>query len=413
MTPAANRPFRVQIICETALTNFKNIQLNVRHYAFTTGRIELVDTWYSNAPLNATGKDNILYLSTSDIPQSTSLLGLSEHVRKNRIDGLIVQVRDREMLETLKKIDIPIVDIGGRFADTGFPSVTQNFRLVGLQAAEHLMNCGGATFGFFGQKDALYSDEMKAGFFDTLKKGAPSAKIFVMEGNSILNESGRPLVRRMESWLKKLPYPIGIFTTGDTFGLHLMKAAQNIGLRVPEDVALIAASDDPYWVHFGSIPLSSVRFNPRDNGIEAAKLLEHMIRNGLRALPSRYVEGSSVSARRSTDVLFIQDAAIAKAVAYIRKNANKNIYVDEIAKIVGISRTGLYLRFKKAIGRSVLDEVRNARIRHVQMLLRNSDLQLTEIAELCDFADTSALHVMFRKVTGKTPAKYRAAFKQI
>lgn len=411
MPPAARPPVRVQIICETALNYFKDIKLSVRHYAFATGRIELFETWYSNALFEPATKSKLFYFPRNEIPRKSLLGELAEHVRKNRIDGLIIQVREREMIEELRDLPIPVVDISGRYADMGFPSVTQDYQLVGRQAAEHLMNCGGGAFGFFGQKDALYSDQMKASFFAAIKARIPNAQIFAMEGESILQESGQPLIRRMEHWLGRLPCPVGIFSTGDTFALHLLQAAQNLGRRIPEDVALLSSSDDPYWVDFGNIPLSSVRFNPRGIGVEAALLLERMIAKGLRNAPSRYIQGSSVSARRSTDTLFIKDPAISKAVAHIRQNSNRNIYVDEIAKIAGISRTGLYLRFKKAIGRSVLDEIRNSRIRRVQMLLRNSDLGLAEIAELCGFSDTSAMHVMFRRVTGKTPAKYRADFR--
>lgn len=408
----ARHPFRVQIICETALNYFRDIKLSARHYAFATRRIELFDSWYSNALFEPATKDSIFYFPKTAIPRTSFVGKLADHVRKNRIEGLIVQVREREMIEELRNLPVPVVDIAGRYGELGFPTVTQDYNLVGAQAAEHLMSCGGGAFGFFGQKDALYSDQTKAAFFGSIKQAHPGAKTFEMEGESILRESGPPLIRRMEDWLRQLPSPIGIFSTGDTFTLHLLQAAQNIGRRVPEDVALLSASDDPYWVDFGNIPLSSIRFNPRGIGTEAAMLLEHMMTRGLRNAPSRYVQGSTVSARRSTDALFVKDTAIAKAVGYIRQNADKNIYVGDIAKIAGISRTNLYLRFKKAVGHTVIDEIRSARIRHVQLLLRNSDFHLSEIAELCGFPDTSAMHVMFKRITRKTPAKYREIFRQ-
>lgn len=406
-------PFRVQIICESALNYFKNINLSVRHYAFTRGRMELVENWNSSHFSDLAITASPFYHPGIRVPMNQGKGDLAEHVRKHRIDGIIAQVKDRAMADELKALPVPVIDIGARFSDLPFPTVTQDYKLVGRQAAEHLIDCGAAVFAFWGQKDAVYSTMMYEAFVSTINKARPHAKIFKKEGLSILDESGKPLVQKMEKWLKKLRSPLGIFSVADTFALHLMQAAQNLGLRIPEDVALLSSADDPYWVEFGNIPLSSIRYNPRGIGIQAAELLDKMMSKGLRQAPSQYVAGSTVSARRSTDVLFIEDMSIAKAVAYIRKNTNKNIYVADVVKASGVSRTGLHLRFKESLGRSVLDEIRNSRIRHVQMLLRTSDLQLTEIAELCDFPDTPALHVMFRRITGKTPAKYRAAFRHL
>lgn len=403
------RFFRVQIFCEINSEYFRRIKLGARHYAFQTGRMEIVESWFGD-DIHTLNSGALSY----PVPAGENgelLRNLKKEFRRNRIDGIIAQIRGREAADALREIALPVVDIGNMLPESPFPVVTQDYHTAGRQAAGHLMDSGCASFAFWGHKEAPYSLMLKDGFRAGVAEQLPEARVFEEEGESILVESGSSLIRRMEKWLKQLPIPLGILAAADIFALHLMQAAQNIGLRIPEDIAILGGGDDPYWTDFGNIPLSSIRYNANEIGTEAAALIDKMITQGLRDAPNYHVSGSEVFARRSTDVIFIEDQAISKAVAYIRANAGKNIYVADVAKAAGISLSGLYPRFQKALGHSVLQEICNTRIRHVQMLLRTSSLQLAEIAEVCDFHDTSAMHKLFQRITGKTPAKYRALFR--
>src|SRR5262249_53511284 len=47
-----------------------------------------------------------------------------------------------------------------------------------------------------------------------------------------------------QQWLQK-PRPTAVFTYNDEFGMLLMRALQDAGLRVPGDIALVGADDLP------------------------------------------------------------------------------------------------------------------------------------------------------------------------
>jgi LacI family transcriptional regulator len=121
---------------------------------------------------------------------------------------------------------------------------------------------------------------------------------------------------------------------------------------------------------------------------------------------------TEVASRRSTDVIFAGDEAVKRAVAYIRQHASENIYVEDVIRASGISRSGLQRRFATALGKSILEEIQRARISRVQTLLRMTDLKLSAIAEACDFPNTPRLHVLFREITAQTPGEYRAMFRR-
>ncbi|OAM90543.1 substrate-binding domain-containing protein [Termitidicoccus mucosus] len=387
---ARQSPFHMHLLnLETGWEYSRNIILGARHYAFTTGRIKL-----SNSPLKR-GTD------------------LAAMVREQHIDGMIALVREKAVERKLLRLPVPCVNISNVMPSTRLPLVTQDDEAVGRLAAEHLLACGCTTFACWGQRNARFSQERIKGFRHTLHGRMPWAKCVVGEGPALLAEEGAPLIARMRAWLGKLPRQLGIFGVLDPFALHLIRAAQEIGRNVPEDIAIIGAGDDEFWVDFENVPLSSVKLPSRQIGFEAAALL-HKWMDGRKvaALPGElHLPVTAVSARRSTDVLFVEDEAVARAVAFIREHASENVYVEDVVRASGISRSGLKVRFKQALGRSILSEIQRVRIARVQYFLRTTDMKLTAIAEACDFPSSPRLNVLFRQATGQTPGEYRAMFR--
>jgi methylphosphotriester-DNA--protein-cysteine methyltransferase len=64
-----------------------------------------------------------------------------------------------------------------------------------------------------------------------------------------------------------------------------------------------------------------------------------------------------VVTRQSSDVLAIHDEAIAKAVRYVRENADKSIKVNDMVSASGISRRSLELKFIEHVGATPLEEI--------------------------------------------------------
>lgn len=67
------------------------------------------------------------------------------------------------------------------------------------------------------------------------------------------------------------------------------------------------------------------------------------------------VEG--ISARRSTDVVFAGDPAVARAERFVRARALTNPYVEDVARAAELSRTALQARFWALVGRTILNEI--------------------------------------------------------
>lgn len=387
MSQSRKRHHQMLMICRPDWAYGRNIMLGARHHAFTSGRIEV---------------GNGLLLPGEPV---------ADVVRAQHIDGIIAVVQNRELEDELLALRIPVVNVSNVLNHTRLPLVTQEDEQVGRLAAEHLIACGCTSFAYWTQRDALFAAQRVRGFCEALERQRPGVTCHAGESGSIAVEQGPGLVARMRKWLRKLPPHTGVFAVLDPFALHMLQAAREAKRAVPEDLAVIGAGDDEFWVDFERIPLSSVKLPSWQIGVEAARLLETMMLGGRKEVSPIRLPVTEVAARRSTDVIFGGDEAVKRAVAYIREHAAHNIYVEDVVRAAGVSRSNLQRRFTSALGRSVLTEIQRARIGRVQALLRMTDMKLPAIAEACDFPNTPRLHVLFRQISGQTPGEYRALTK--
>ncbi|MFA6287345.1 MAG: substrate-binding domain-containing protein [Opitutaceae bacterium] len=387
-------PFRVHamvsgldMVSRMDLDYFRQVALGVRRYGFSTGRLVFTDRWLGPEIEN----------------------GLEARVRSEGIQGIVAALHDSEMERRYAALNVPVVNISNSTLKPLVPVVTQDDEGVGRLAAAHLLACGCRAFGFWGQAERSYAIERRAGFSAAL---AASGKSAVMAEAFNGPETTGELYARMRTWLAAQARPLGVFAVLDTYALLLIRAARDMGWRVPEDVAVLGAGDDDFWVEFESTPLSSVRLPARQIGYEAAALLDRMITQGVRRAEGRRLPVSEIAERKSTDVIYIEDGAVAKAAKFIREHAEGNPYVGDVVKAAGVSRSALQARFRAAMGRTILDEIQRVRVSRAQALLANTDLKLAMVAERCGFPNSQRFSVLFRQVAGLSPSEYRRQFRE-
>ena len=65
------------------------------------------------------------------------------------------------------------------------------------------------------------------------------------------------------------------------------------------------------------------------------------------------------------------------------------------------------IRFRKIIGHSILQEIRQVRLETAKRLLRNPGLGMNFIASNCGYNSPSAFSIFFRAETGQSPSSWR------
>jgi len=106
------------------------------------------------------------------------------------------------------------------------------------------------------------------------------------------------------------------------------------------------------------------------------------------------------------------DADIKKAQAYIEKNNQEKISVDELADMVSVGRRSFERRFKKATNNTVLEYVHRVKIEAAKKSFETSRKNINEVMYDVGYTDTKAFRTMFKKITGLTPIEYRNKYNK-
>jgi LacI family transcriptional regulator len=326
-------------------------------------------------------------------------------------DGIIAAVSDPKTSLVMRR-GLPVVDVVGVLRHERVPLVHTDDRSVGRLGAEHLMERGFKHFGFceYEGETAFWSAHRREGFSAALHEKSLTCNVYTLPlpgpgtGGPETYESQQ---RRLAAWFRSLPKPIGVMATNDLLGQQLLEACQRLSINVPEEVAVVGADNDEPICRIAYPPLSSVIINDHQRGYEAAALLDRMMRGEHPPKDPIYVQPAGVVARASTDILAIDDAAVLRALRYLRERATEEIGVDDVVKAVPVSRSVLERRFRKVVGRTINNEIVRLRINKAIELLTQTELEIKVIAHKAGFGSQSYMNAVFQSKVGKTPGSYR------
>lgn len=101
-----------------------------------------------------------------------------------------------------------------------------------------------------------------------------------------------------------------------------------------------------------------------------------------------------------------------RVTAYVDAHLQGPIFTSTLAEVVHLS-TGHFCRaFKASTGETPHGYVVRQRIRRAQLLMRDTQDTLSEIACACGLSDQAHLTRLFRRLVGMTPLAWRRAWRQ-
>jgi LacI family transcriptional regulator len=327
-------------------------------------------------------------------------------------DGIIADFDDRKVADALRNLNIPVVGIGGGYGwydpATRIPYFASNEEAIAQLAAEHLLERGFSHMAFCGfprTRTNLWSDARAKAFRARVAKARLSCSTYTGRHRTARNWDD--MQQGLADWLEPLPKPLGLMACDDVRARHVLEACQRLGLRVPDDVAVIGVDNNEMICELSRPPLSSVEQGLYRMGYEAAALLNRLM-NGGKPSQLRYViEPETVVLRQSTKVLAVADADVINAVRFVREHACEGIHVPEVAAAVQVSRSTLERKFRTVLGRTVHAELQRVRIERARQLISTTNLPLKQIAVQAGFRHLPYMTTLFRHCFGHTPARFR------
>lgn len=212
----------------------------------------------------------------------------------------------------------------------------------------------------------------------------------------------------LEKWLSDLPRPCGIFAANDEMGNHVLRAAQNCGIAVPDDMIVIGVDNDELLCESTTPTLASISPDFEKSGSLAVELLAMRLENP-RVSPQVMTFGHGQLVPRTSFRTFkFRDSAALKAVEYIRFHACEGIKVDDVVRTMGVSRRSAEMRFARFAGHSIHEEISIVRFDAACQILRKPEVQVDRVYEQVGFANARSLRELFYRQVGMSPADWRA-----
>jgi LacI family transcriptional regulator len=323
-------------------------------------------------------------------------------------DGIIVRFGNRLQVDQVRSRKAPTVNVDTLFE--GLPGVcdvvTDDSERAQL-AFNHLRDRGFEKFAYFAPPNHRYSSKRGEEFINLVRQSGLECHEY-KPGYRIGRKLGwEEQQRRVSRWLSSLPRPVAILTVDAHRGRQLAEICHMSGIRVPDQVAILAGDTDDLMCEVCTPPLSSVALAGRRIGYEAAAALDRMMNGEPPPAQPIKIPPHGVISRQSTDILAIDDDTVVRALRFIQQRAFQDIVVKDILHEVPVSRRSLEIQFRRYLGRSPAEEIRRVRLEKGRELLARTDMSIGEIASACGFANGTRFGVAFRKRFGKTPLAYR------
>ncbi len=323
--------------------------------------------------------------------------------------GIIASVNTPALARALARWRRPLVNVSSVLPHLRYPRVAADGAQISRLVARHLRERGLRHFAFVGHPRHVYSSEREQSFRAALRDVGANVSCFNSRPDQPFEEHGHIgyLDRRAEKWLLNLPKPVGIMAANDRFGVELTEVCHFAGVLVPDEAAIVGVSNDPLYASFSRPPLSSVVLPSEKIGYEAAALLDRLIAGERPPTMPLLIPPSGIAARRSSDVLAIDDPDVIAAVRFIRDHAHAAIRIADVAEHVSVGRRTLERRFLHALGRSLGDEIRRSHLERACRLIAESSASIEALAEQAGYANAGHLGAAFRKELGLSPTAYR------
>jgi LacI family transcriptional regulator len=198
----------------------------------------------------------------------------------SRTDGLIVasalSASEAKFYRRLLSEGANIVLIDRVLHGLRCSAVTTDDVQVGRLATEHLIKLGHKKIGHLRGPNVSTSLSRLQGYEAAIAK----ARLKPLIHDCGFTESDGH--NAMQQWIAKDDLPTAIFASNDPAAIGAMAAVNEVGLKVPNDIAFVGAGN----IHYGDmlgVPLTTVSWSKSAMGQEAANLLLESIGGKKRA----------------------------------------------------------------------------------------------------------------------------------
>lgn len=192
-----------------------------------------------------------------------------------RVDGIIFHPSSASYAQREYIRRVPTVILGDNLGAIAQNVVRVDNRLGTYLGTKYLMDLGHRDIALLAIKPNSISHQLRLeGFMDAVREGEVRYQVIDNPYPVSSIENGYRIAKKFFQETKRLPTAIAAIT--DTLALGIMQAADEAGIRIPEDLSLIG-SNNILYAALPKIMLTTVEMPKQEMGESAVKLLLEVI----------------------------------------------------------------------------------------------------------------------------------------
>lgn len=224
--------------------------------------------------LSESGYNVLLCNSDSNIEKEQKYLNV---LLGKRIDGLIISAagNSNHYFTKLKNTGVPVVFLNRSPDFSNLDTVTTDNFGGSYQATEHLILHGHRNIGIItGTQSVNTGRERLQGYQQALiDHEIPLNETLIKEGNFDVGSG----YSKMKELMELETPPTAVFVSNNSMSLGVYQYIKEVGLPVPEKVAIISF-DDPDWATVVEPQLTAVAQPAYEQGVESARLIMEKVK---------------------------------------------------------------------------------------------------------------------------------------
>lgn len=208
-------------------------------------------------------------LTLKPLTKQAAPLYIREIIQKRQADALIIHayILSTELAAILSHVDFPYLVIGKPEFRCNVCWIDVNHEQAGQIAANYLLDKGYRQMAFImGQEDDGLSHSRLMGINQVMSEEELTVEVVSSEQPYTLNDE------LLNSLLMRNPRPEVLLCSNNFLALHCVQHIRRLGLKVPEDIALLTFDNYPFSM-LTDPAITAVEVDMHDMGINAARFV--------------------------------------------------------------------------------------------------------------------------------------------
>jgi LacI family transcriptional regulator len=333
-----------------------------------------------------------------------------------RGDGILAWLgAGDDLAEFVVAAKVPTVDFSFRRPHLKFARVLTDHTRLSQLVVEHFLSRGFRNFIFYSDTDNWTFEERGSAFVEALRQVGRECTCLRWHQSPAYYPAGRykeweQKRKWLASELRRAPKPLAVFAPTDWMAFDVLETCESVGLVVPNQVAIVGSDNSLLAVDAMRTPITTVEPNLEAMGHRGAALLDGLMDGKSPPKEPIRMPPSGLIVRKSSDVLVVNHAGVARSLRYLLKHFREPIGVNDLAEAAAMSLRGFHQAFLEHIGWPPGHELHRVRIERAKQLLASTTEKTEAIATNCGYQNVNTFWIAFRKDTGMSPNQFRKKF---